>query len=90
MDAKFDSALARKLNSFVELSKDERGVLVELQSNRVTIKRGQALIEEGQTGHKAFFLQSGWGCSFKMLPDGSRQVLDQVTIDTELQIKQQP
>jgi CRP-like cAMP-binding protein len=75
MDAEFDSALARKLNSFVEMSKDELGVLVELQSNRVTIKRGQAFIKEGQTAHKAFFLQTGWACSFKMLPDGGRQII---------------
>ena len=73
--AKLDSALARKLNSFVKMSKDELGVLVELQSNRVTIKRGQVFIEEGQTAHKAFFLQSGWGCNFKMLPNGGRQVI---------------
>ena len=24
----------------------------------------------------AFILQDGWGCSFKLLPDGSRQVID--------------
>ena len=74
-NAKFDSALARKLSSFVEMSKDELGALVDIQSNRVMIKRGQVFIEEGQTAHKAFFLQSGWGCSFKMLPDGGRQVI---------------
>jgi len=75
MDTEFDSALARKLNSFVEMSKDERGILVDLQSNRITFKRGQALIEQGQAAHEAFFLQSGWGCNFKMLPDGGRQVI---------------
>ena len=61
MDAEFDSALARKLNSFMEMSKDELDVLVELQSNRVMIKRGQTLFEEGQTGHKALFLQTRLG-----------------------------
>jgi CRP-like cAMP-binding protein len=75
MDTEFDSALARRLNSFVEMSKDERGILVDLQSNRITFKRGQALIEQGQTAHEAFFLQSGWGCSFKILPYGDRQVI---------------
>ncbi len=75
MDTEFDSALARKLNSFVEMSKDERGILVDLQSNRITFKRGQTLIEEGQADHKAFFLQTGWGCSFKILLNGGRQVI---------------
>jgi len=67
MDAKFSSALARKLNSFVELSKDELGVLVDLQSKPLKIKRGQALIEEGQTGHKAFILQTGLGLQLQDL-----------------------
>jgi CRP-like cAMP-binding protein len=75
MDAKFDSALTRKLSSFAEMSKDELDVLVDLQSKPFKIERGQALIEEGQTGHKAFFLQSGWCCSFKILPEGSRQII---------------
>jgi CRP-like cAMP-binding protein len=75
MDAKFDSALARKLNSFVEMSKEELGVLVDLQSKPLKIKRGHVLIEEGQTSHNAFILQTGWGCSFKILPDGGRQVI---------------
>jgi len=75
MDAKFSSALARKLNGFAELSKAELGVLVELQSKPIKIKRGRVLIEEGQSGQKAFILQSGWGCSFKILPDGSRQII---------------
>ena len=75
INAKFDSALARKFSSFVEISKDELDVLVDLQSKPFKIERGQALIEEGQTGHKAFFLQSGWCCSFKILPEGSRQII---------------
>jgi len=75
INAKFDSALARKLSSFVEMSKDELGVLADLQSKPVSIKRGQVFIKERQTAHKAFFLQSGWGCNFKMLPDGGRQVI---------------
>ncbi len=75
MDAKVDSTLAKKLNSFVEMSKDELGVLADLQSKLLKIKRGRVIIEEGQTGQKAFLLQSGWGCSFKILPDGARQVI---------------
>jgi CRP-like cAMP-binding protein len=71
----FDSALARKLNAFVELSKDELGVLADLQSKRCEIKLGHELTHEGQAGHKAYILQSGWGCSFKMMPDGGRQII---------------
>ena len=30
---------------------------------------------QGQTGHKAFVLQAGWGCSYKLLPNVGRQVI---------------
>ena len=75
MDTNFDSALARKLNAFVELSKDELGVLADLQSKRCEIKRGHEVTHEGQAGQKAYILQSGWGCSFKMVPNGGRQII---------------
>jgi CRP-like cAMP-binding protein len=39
------------------------------------VKRGQELVHEGQTGHKAFVLQSGWACSYKSLRDGARQII---------------
>jgi CRP-like cAMP-binding protein len=32
-------------------------------------------VHEGQTGHKAYILQAGWVCSFKLLPDGGRQII---------------
>ena len=46
-----------------------------MQSNPVKVKRGQQLTHEGQTGHKAFILQAGWACSFKLLPNGGRQII---------------
>jgi CRP-like cAMP-binding protein len=70
-----DSVLARKLNTFVVLSPDELQCLAELQATPLTVKRGRQLTHEGQTGHKAFVLQSGWACSFKLLPDGGRQII---------------
>jgi CRP-like cAMP-binding protein len=30
---------------------------------------------EGQPSRKAFILQTGWGCSFKIMPNGGRQVI---------------
>jgi CRP-like cAMP-binding protein len=69
--AKFDSALARQLNSFIELSKDELLILVDLQSKSRKVKHGQELTEEGGVGTTAFILQSGWTCSYKVLPCGA-------------------
>lgn len=74
-NAPFDSVLARKLSTFVALSADELKCLAELQSNPVKLKRGRQLTREGQTGHKAFVVQSGWACSYKLLPDGGRQII---------------
>ena len=73
--AQSDSVLAKKLSTFLPLSKDELTCLADLQRHRVKVLRGQQLTQEGQTGHKAFVLQEGWACSFKTLPDGGRQII---------------
>lgn len=70
-----ESVLARKLNTFIALSPDELTCLAGLQSNALKVKRGQQLTHEGQSGHKAFVLQAGWACSYKLLGDGGRQII---------------
>jgi CRP-like cAMP-binding protein len=67
--------LARKLNSFVQLSEPELNCLTELQSSPIRVKRGKELVHEGQTGHIAYIVLAGWVCSFKLLPDGGRQII---------------
>lgn len=69
------SHLARKLSTFMQLSERELACLADLQSASVRVKRGKQLVHEGQTGHAAYILQSGWACSFKLLPDGGRQII---------------
>jgi len=70
-----NNLLARKLNTFVQLSDRELACLTDLQSLQVRVKRGKELVHEGQTGHTAYILQAGWACSFKLLPDGGRQII---------------
>lgn len=67
--------LERKLSSFVKLSSAELSCLADLQSAPVRVKRGKELVHEGQSGHKAYILQAGWALSFKLLPDGGRQII---------------
>ena len=67
--------LERKLNSFVQLTSAELSCLADLQSAPIRVERGKELVHEGQTGHKAYILQAGWACSFKLLPDGGRQII---------------
>ena len=74
-DAKFNSALARKLNTFIKLTKEERGVLADIQSKPLRIKRCCELTEEGQPCHKAYVIHTGWGCSYKIMSCGSRQII---------------
>lgn len=73
--ARPNGPLERKLSVFVQLSSAELSCLADLQSAPVRVKRGKELVHEGQTGQKAYILQSGWACSFKMLPDGGRQII---------------
>jgi CRP-like cAMP-binding protein len=70
-----ECCLTRKLGTFIQLSRAERECLADLQSSPVRVKRGKELVHEGQTGHKAYILQAGWALSFKLLPDGGRQII---------------
>jgi CRP-like cAMP-binding protein len=69
------SLLAKKLNTFFPLSDRELACLAEIQSTPVRVKRGKELVQEGQSAHRAHILQEGWACSFKLLPDGGRQII---------------
>lgn len=71
-----NNALARKLGAFVALSKTELAVLDELNKRRRTFVAGRDLVEQGQTEQSAYVLSSGWACSYKLLEDGQRQIVD--------------
>ena len=70
-----NSLLAKKLTTFLPLTPTELKRLAEVQSKPLAVKRGKQLVHEGQTGHKALVLQAGWGCSYKDLPNGGRQII---------------
>ena len=73
--AAHDNILARRLTTFVALSRKELKYLVELQHNPLEVQRGQLLLQEDQADPRAFILQAGWGCSYKLLPNGRRQII---------------
>jgi len=68
--------LARKLGAFVALSQTELCVLDGLQKRRRTFVAGTDLVHQGQPDQAAYVLMSGWACSYKLLPDGERQIVD--------------
>ena len=69
------SLLAKKLRTFMPLSATELSCLAELQAAPMRVKRGKEFVHEGQSGQVAHILQAGWACSFKILPDGGRQII---------------
>lgn len=70
------SPLTRKLSAFVALSKDEMDVLERLHQRRRSFVAGQSLVHQGQAGQAAYILSAGWVCSYKIQPDGTRQIVD--------------
>ncbi len=70
------SALTRKLSAFVALSSDDMQTLARFHKRRRVFLPGHEMSREGQSNPSAFILARGWACSYKMLPDGERQVVD--------------
>ena len=70
------SPLARKLAAFVALADDELAVLEALHGRRRTFAAGRDMVHEGQVNSSAYIVASGWVCSYKLLNDGTRQIVD--------------
>lgn len=70
------SPFARKLGAFVSLSGVELTMLDRLHSRRRTFPAGRDMVHEGQKDQAAYILASGWVCSYKLLPGGTRQIVD--------------
>jgi len=70
-----NSALTRKLSAFVVLSDTDLDTLARFHRRRRSFAAGHSLIHEGQNHKSAFILAEGWACSYKMLPDGERQIV---------------
>lgn len=70
------SPLTRKLSAFVRLSTSELDVLKRLHERRKSFSAGMDLVYQGQSEQAAYILASGWVVSYKIQPDGSRQIVD--------------
>lgn len=71
-----DSPFARKLSAFVRLSENDLSVMSDLYRRRRKFSVGSDMIHKGQLDQSAFVLASGWACSYKILPSGTRQIVD--------------
>lgn len=72
----FQSALERKLSSFIALNDTKLAILTKLQKQYRSFKVGQDLIHQGQTSGSIYILNTGWVCSYKDLSNGERQIID--------------
>jgi CRP-like cAMP-binding protein len=70
------SPLTLKLSAFVALAADDLETLARFHRRRRTFLAGHEMIHEGQRNTSAFILAEGWACSFKLLSDGERQIVD--------------
>ena len=70
------SPLTQKLSAFVALSGADLDTLAQFHRRRRGFVAGHSLIDEGQKHQSAFVLAEGWAFSYKMLPDGGRQIVD--------------
>lgn len=71
-----DSPFARKLAAFVRLSETELAVISDLYRRRRRFAVGVDMIHQGQVDQSAYVQASGWACSYKILPSGTRQIVD--------------
>lgn len=71
-----NSPFARKLSAFVALSDEDLATLDRLHRRRRSFVAGVDLVHQGQVGQSCYILAKGWVCSYKLLPNGNRQIVD--------------
>ena len=69
------NAFVRKLGSRVDLSADDVAVLEEACAPARHYPGKHDLIHEGDEPGPVFVFLDGWGCRYKIMPEGDRQVL---------------
>lgn len=70
------SPFARKLSAFMDFADSDAVEMSDVHRRRRNFAVGVDMIHQGQQDQSAFVLASGWACSYKILPDGRRQIID--------------
>jgi CRP-like cAMP-binding protein len=71
-----ENPLIARLRRFMELTPEETDALLGLQQHRVRFPAHAEIVAHGQKYAACYIVQEGWGCRYKLLPNGRRQVLD--------------
>lgn len=69
------NALAKKLQGFATLSDRDMAMLDAACGNTRTVQARHDLIREGDKPGPVIVVLEGWACRYKLLPDGSRQIM---------------
>lgn len=69
------SCLVAKLGRFVELSERDADLLVALEKEERSFRRGELVRRAGTPVEDLFVVRSGWAVSFSIMEDGRRQLL---------------
>lgn len=70
------SPFARKLTAYLALSPSEQNVLSDIHRRRRRFAAGGGMVRQGYPTRTAYILAEGWACSYILLPDGGRQIVD--------------
>lgn len=70
-----DNALLARLETFVDLSEDEKTLLAALHRDIRTFRPRDHIIREGDRPEEVHLIIEGWAARYKLLPDGSRQIV---------------
>ena len=70
-----DNRFVEKLKGFASLSREEVSALAGATATPRTYAAKHDLIREGDRPGPVFVILDGWACRYKILPNGSRQVL---------------
>ncbi|NUQ18633.1 MAG: Crp/Fnr family transcriptional regulator [Sphingomonas sp.] len=70
-----EPAAASKLEAFTRLSADDKSALAQVTGNVRTVDARRDLVSEGDEPRFVHLVLDGWGCRYKTLPDGKRQIV---------------
>ncbi len=71
-----DNPFIRKLEQFTPLSVGDKSVLAALSRERVkAVAPRDDIIREGDRPNNLYVILAGWGCRYKTLEDGRRQIV---------------
>ncbi len=69
------NAFATRLSGFGLIGDDDAALLADSCRHIREVPAGHHLIREGDQPDPVFVVLEGWACGYKMLPDGSRQII---------------